>query len=136
MLLLPTCFFVKRYRLSKAYAAFLTGNDVRGRKFVILSHLVRKPTFCICETKDADQLRGVTAKLISAFVFATWIVQFLIFLNPKCPTSSPLQCLYSPVCVEPVRKPHYSFSHEAALIFPGWCLLLHSVSMQPAKWKR
>ena len=31
--------------------------------------VVRKPTFCICENKDADQLRG--AKLISAFVFVT-----------------------------------------------------------------
>ena len=23
-----------------------------------LSHVMRKPTFCICENKDADQLRG------------------------------------------------------------------------------
>ena len=23
-----------------------------------LSHIMRKPTFCICENKDADQLRG------------------------------------------------------------------------------
>ena len=23
-----------------------------------LSHLMRKPTICICENKDADQLRG------------------------------------------------------------------------------
>ena len=30
-----------------------------------------KPAFCICKNKAADQLRGpVTAKLISAFVFA------------------------------------------------------------------
>ena len=39
-----------------------------------MSRVVRKPAFCICENKDADQLRGnreVTAKLISAFVFAT-----------------------------------------------------------------
>ena len=43
---------------------------------------MRIPTFCICENKDADQLRGfLTAKLISAFVFATWIVQSLYFLN-------------------------------------------------------
>ena len=41
-----------------------------------MSHLIGKPTICICENKDADQLRGaVTAKLISAFVFATLIVQ-------------------------------------------------------------
>ena len=43
---------------------------------------VRKPDFCICKNKDADQLRD-TAKLISAFVFATRIVQSLYFLNPK-----------------------------------------------------
>ena len=36
-----------------------------------MSRDVRKPDFCICENKDADQLRAVTAKLISAFVFAT-----------------------------------------------------------------
>ena len=45
---------------------------------------MRKPTICICENKDADQLRGnVTAKLITAFIFATWIVQSLYFLNTK-----------------------------------------------------
>ena len=31
---------------------------------------------------------AVTAKLISAFVFATWIVHFLFFLNPKFQASS------------------------------------------------
>ena len=41
----------------------------RGRTY-ILSRVMRKPTFCICENKDTDQLR-VAAKLISAFVFAT-----------------------------------------------------------------
>ena len=46
---------------------------------------MRKPTICICENKDADQLSGyreadqgyreadqATAKLISAFVFAIY----------------------------------------------------------------
>ena len=74
-----------------------------------------KPTICIGENKDADQLRG-TAKLISAFVFATRIVQFLFFLNPKFQASSLLLCLCRPVCVRPVRKPHCWFSHEAAQI--------------------
>ena len=46
------------------------------------SLVMRKPAFCICKNKEADQLRGnrgfaVTAKLISAFVFATRIVQSL-----------------------------------------------------------
>ena len=42
-----------------------------------------KITFFICKNKDADQL-------ISAFVFATYIVQSLFFLNPKFQTSSHL----------------------------------------------
>ena len=35
-----------------------------------MSHLMGKPTICICETKGADQLRifAVTAKLISALI--------------------------------------------------------------------
>ena len=84
-----------------------------------LSRLMGKPTICICENKDADQLCGyisfaVTAKLISAFVFATRIVQFHFYLNPKFQASSCFLCLYRPVCVRPVRKPHCWFSHEAA----------------------
>ena len=63
--------------------------------------------------------RSVTAKLISAFVFATWIMQFLFYLNPKFPVSIHLLCLYSPVCVGPVRKPHCWFSHEAAHLQAG-----------------
>ena len=48
---------------------------------------------------------AVTAKLISAFVFATWIVHSLIFLNPKFQASSHLLWLYSPVCFGPGQKP-------------------------------
>ena len=62
---------------------------------------VRKSDFCICENKDA--------KLISAFVFATCIVQYLCFPNPKFQVSSHLLWLYSPVCVEPGRKPRSGF---------------------------
>ena len=40
------------------------------------------------EKKTKRQISfAVTAKLISAFVFATRIVHFLYFLNPKFPTS-------------------------------------------------
>ena len=63
-----------------------------------------KAAFCICENKDADQLRGnreanqrlsqisfaVTAKLISAFVFATRILLSLFYLNPEFQVSSHL----------------------------------------------
>ena len=48
---------------------------------------------------------AIIAKLISAFVFATWIVQSLCFLNPKFQVSNHLLWLYSPVCVGPGRKP-------------------------------
>ena len=58
----------------------------------------------------------LTAKLISAFVFTTRTVQF-IFLHLKFPVSSQLLCLYSSVCVAPVRKPHCWFSHDAAHLF-------------------
>ena len=57
---------------------------------------------------------AVTPKLISAFVFATWIVQSLFFLNPKFQASSHLLWLYSPVCVGPGRKLRRPVSHDAA----------------------
>ena len=81
-----------------------------------LSHLMGKPTICIGENKGADQLCG-NRELISAFVFATRIVQFLFYLNPKFQASSSFLCLYRPVCVGPVRKPHCWFSHEAAHLY-------------------
>ena len=56
------------------------------------------------QNKDADQLHSdsftvttKTAKLISAFVFATGIVQSLYFLKPKFPASNYL--LHSSVCL-------------------------------------
>ena len=48
---------------------------------------------------------AVTAQLISTFVFATWIVQSLFYLNPKFQASNYLLWVYSPVCVEPGWKP-------------------------------
>ena len=66
-----------------------------------------KPIICTCKNKDT-----VTEKLISAFVFATWIAQFLYFLNLKFPAFSHLLCLYSLVCVRPVPRPDCWFSHE------------------------
>ena len=48
---------------------------------------------------------AVAAKLISAFVFATWIVQYLFYLNLKFQAPSHLLWLYSLVCVGPGQKP-------------------------------
>ena len=56
----------------------------------------------------------ITAKLISAFVFATRILQSLFFLNPKFQASSHLLWLYRPVCVGPGRKPRDPFSQNEA----------------------
>ena len=62
--------------------------------------------FCICENKDADQLR-------CAFVFASQILQSVYFLNPKFQVSSYLLWLYSPVCVGPGDgNPEDQFSHN------------------------
>ena len=65
---------------------------------------MRKPAFCISENKDRISC-AVTAKLISAFVFATGILQSPFFLNPKFQASSHLLWLYSPVCSGPGQKP-------------------------------
>ena len=40
-----------------------------------MSRVLRKPAFCICEKTKAQISFPVTAKLISAFVFDTLIVQ-------------------------------------------------------------
>ena len=61
---------------------------------------MRKPAFCICENKDADQLRGN-----SAFVFAIRREQSLYFLNLKFIVSNNLLWLYSPVCVRRDENP-------------------------------
>ena len=65
----------------------------------------------------------VTAKLISAFVFATRIVQSLYCLNTKFQASSHLLWLYSPVCVKPGRKPRrpvFSQRGSIDLLFLYW----------------
>ena len=52
---------------------------------------------CFAYAKTKTQISfAVTARLISAFVFPTWIVQYLYFLNTKFQSSSP-----SPVAVQP-----------------------------------
>ena len=77
---------------------------------------MRKPTFSYAKTKTQISF-AVTAKLISAFVFATLIVRSLYFLNPKFQASSHLLRLYSPVYVGPGQKPECWFSHDAAHMY-------------------
>ena len=80
-----------------------------------MSRLMGKPTICIGENKDADQLRG-NREADQRLCFATRIEQFLFYFNLKFQASSSFLGLYRPVCVGPVRKPHCWFSHEAAQI--------------------
>ena len=69
---------------------------------------MRIPTFCICENKDADQLRGnreADQRLCFRYIDST---------IPQ--VSSHLLWLYSPVCVGPGRIPERWFSRDAAQI--------------------
>ena len=69
-----------------------------------LSFVMRKPAFCICENKDADQLCGNhEADQCLCFRYMDW--KSLFYLNPKFQASSYLLWFYSLVCVGPGRKP-------------------------------
>ena len=78
---------------------------------------MRKRLFANANAKTKPQIR--CAQVISAFVFATYIVQFLFFLDLKFQASSHLLWLYSPVCVVPGRVPEDRFSCVAAQIKVG-----------------
>ena len=78
---------------------------------------MRKPTICIGENKDADELRGNREADQRLCFRYTWIVHLLFFLNPKFQASSLFLLLHRPVCVGPVRKTHCWFSHETAHIY-------------------
>ena len=78
-----------------------------------------KTVFAYAKTKTQISF-AVTAKLISAFVFATRIVQSLFFLNPKFQASSHLLWLYRQVCVGPGRKPQRPvFSQRGSYLTDG-----------------
>ena len=65
---------------------------------------MRKLDFCICDNKDADQLRGNReADQRLCFRYTDSTISY--FLNPKFQASSHLLLLYSLVCVGPGRKP-------------------------------
>ena len=75
---------------------------------------MRKQTFCICENKDADQLRGnreAGQRLCFRYIDN---LHSPYFLNAKFQASSHFLLLYSLVCVGPGRKPERWFFHDAA----------------------
>ena len=100
------CIRYQAYRNITSYFKCLGKQTLRSRPWEIQQSAYAK-------TKVQISF-AVTAKLISAFVFASRIVQFLFYLNLKFQASSSFLCLCRPVCVRPVRKPHCWFSHEAA----------------------
>ena len=78
-----------------------------------MSRVVRKPVFCICENKDADQLRGngeADQRLCFRYTDIT------ISLLPKYEISSlqPFLSLYSLFVRDLVGNPEDRFSHNEA----------------------
>ena len=92
-----------------------------------MSRVMRKPTLCLCENKDADQLRG-NREADQRLCFR-YLVQYLFFLNTKFQASSHLQWLYSLVCFRPGQNPHCWFSHVAAHIHIMASLLVQNYDM-------
>ena len=105
---------------------FLGSKQLRNKKLYVPRHEkpcllnmspgMRKPMFCICQNKDADQLRG-NCKADQRLCFC----YFLYFLNSKFQASSHLQWLYSLVCVRPGQIPNCWFSHAGAHMWKQRC---------------
>ena len=72
-----------------------------------------KPTFCICENKGTDQLRG-NREADQRLCFRYLDSSMPLLPKYKFQLSSHLQQLYSLVCVRPGQNPHCWFSHVAA----------------------
>ena len=77
-------------------------------------HMKTKTQICFAVTQISF---AVIVKLISAFVFATRIVQSLFLLIPKFQVSSDLLWLHSPVLSDLVGKPEDRFSHNEAQLY-------------------
>ena len=75
---------------------------------------MRKPAFCICENKDADQLRGnreADQRLCFCYIASK------IPLHTKLQASRHVLWLHSPACVGPGQNPENRFSHKEAHLF-------------------
>ena len=82
-----------------------------------LCRVMRKPAFCICKNKDADQLRGKRADDQSLWFCYKDKKKSLYFLNTQFEPLSYLLWLYSRVCVGPGRKPRRQvFSRRGSFV--------------------
>ena len=88
--------------------------EISADKKVLWAATWENRIFAYAKTKMQISF-AVTAKLISAFIFTTQIVQSLYFLNPKIQVSSHPKWLQSLVCVGPGRKPRRPVFSELAL---------------------
>ena len=79
--------------------------------------VVRKPVFAYVKTKMQISCT-VPAKLISSFVFATWIVQSILYIHQKFPASSHILYGYSLLYI----RPEHPFSYNKAQLII-WYLL-------------
>ena len=91
-----------------------------------MSHVKRKPDFCICKNKDAD---------------ATRILQSLYFLNLKFQASRHILWQYSPICVWPGQKPRRPVFSQRGLynLHPGssWSdKSLHCLNGESFQWEQ
>ena len=112
-MLMPITFYCKGYCLNDTNISRLFSK--RKATLIEPRRVVRKPDFCICENKDADQLRGNReADQRLCFRYIDTVVQSLYFLNSKFHASSHLLWLYSLVCVRPGRKPRRPIFHNEA----------------------
>ena len=90
--------------------------------FIIWAASWENRIFAYAKTK-AQISFAVTAKLISAFVFATRIVQFFFFLSPKFQASF-CDCT-GRVVLDLVGNPEDRFSRDSAHIYTLYKLYIH-----------
>ena len=91
---------------------------------------MRKPAFCICKNKDADQLR-CNLEADQCLCFATCIEKCVYFLNRKFQASSYPQRLYCPVSVGPGRKPRRPvFSQRGSFVIGEAAVVEFSVGLR------
>ena len=78
-----------------------------------MSRAMRKPTTCICKNKNSDQLRS-NCEADEHLCFCHTDSTIPLLSKSKISSPLPSYVLVQLVCVEPVRKPHCWFSHDAA----------------------
>ena len=81
---------------------------------------MKKSDFCICKNKGANQLHG-NRKADHAFVFATWIVQGLLFLNRNFKPLAIFCGSTAQFVWDLVGNPKDRFSQKEAQIFVSLC---------------